>query len=106
MFDRGFVKWQPFNAVTSPAILVNEEDNNKVRPKPILFPEEQEKLGEQIIEAFYEQSKIKIYFYEYGKLKEIEAVIKKVEPSTKSLELNNGKKICFKQIIKIKEQCF
>lgn len=100
-FDRGFVKWQPFNAVLSGKVL----GNNKM-PKikmPTLFPEEIENINAMIREAYYAKEKVLIWFYEAGQIKRLEAYITRLNFNNETLVLNQNKVIAFKQIYKIKE---
>ena len=39
-FDRGFIKWQPFNSVIPNKNILDNIKNNEHISKPILFPEE------------------------------------------------------------------
>ncbi len=99
-FDRGFIKWQPFNSVIAPQVIIN---NNERKPqvKPTLFPEEQEKISAQIMEAYYAQEKVIIYFYEKGVVNIAKTYITKLRPNSNTLYLQNGKVISFNQIMKI-----
>ena len=100
-FDRGFIKWQPFNSVISSKTILNNYKNNETKEKPILFPEKTEILNELIKEAYYSRNKIKITIYEQNKIKSFETIIYKINPSNNTIELNNHKIITFSQIINI-----
>lgn len=101
MIDRGFIKWQPFNSVVTPSILFRDNEKKKIDAKPKLFPEEQEKISSQIMEAYYAQEKVKICFYEKGMIKNIETYITKICTNSNTLYFQNGKVITFNQIKKI-----
>lgn len=101
-FDRGFIKWQPFNAVQSGTILLNNKTTNI--KMPTLFPEEIEKINIMVREAYYAKEKVLVYFYEAGQMKKLEAFITRLNFNNETLVLNGNKVIAFKQIYKIKEQ--
>lgn len=99
-FDRGFIKWQPFNSVVpSKALLSNA--SNKKEEKPTLFPEKLDILNEQIKEAYYSNSTIYLTYYEKNSLKTIETTIIQINPDMHTLKLENNKTIAFSQIISI-----
>ncbi len=100
-FDRGFIKWQPFNSVASPKQIFESMNQSEKIIKPGLFPEKQELLNELIIEAYYSKSKIRIYFYDENKIKMIETTIRKIYPNSGTLEFYNHHIISFNQIINI-----
>ena len=101
MIDRGFIKWQPFNSVISNKTVLTNLTKSKNIIKPILSNEQIEELNKLILEAYYGQNKIEIYFYEHNKINSIKTVIKKIEPNSNILELENHKIITFQQILKI-----
>lgn len=100
-FDRGFIKWQPFNSVISPKQIFESTNQDKKDTRPRLFPEKQELLNKLIIDAYYSKSKIQIYFYDNNKIKMVETVIRKIYPTSGTLELSNHHIISFNQIINI-----
>ncbi len=102
MIDRGFVKWQPFNSLTPLKDTFEEIDKNKTKRKPVLFPEQVSLLNEQILNAYYSKDNIIIKYYENGKIMSVKSVIKKINPSSKLMELGCGKKLFFGQIIQVK----
>lgn len=101
-FDRGFIKWQPFNSVIPNKTILNQLTKKETNDKPILSPEQLENLNELIKEAYYSKSKIHLCFYEQNRTKTIEATITKINPDSNTIMLNNKKKISFYQIINIK----
>jgi len=101
-FDRGFIKWQPFNSVVSSKEVLDNLNSKEIKDKPTLFPETQEILNEQVKEAYYSKNKIKITFYEQNQIKNTETIITKINPNNNTIELNNRKIITFSQIINIK----
>ena len=101
-FDRGFIKWQPFNSVIPNKTILNNLKSNEKVAKPILFPEEIENLNEQIIDAYYSHNLIEITIYEDNKIKKYETIITKINSSTKTIQLKNNKTITFSEIIHIR----
>lgn len=101
-FDRGFVKWQPFNSVVPNKTILNNLNNAEKVIKPTLFPEEIEKLNEQLIEAYYSHNLIEITIYEENKIKKYKTTINKIDSNTKTIYLKNNKTIYFNEIIHIK----
>ena len=101
MIDRGFVKWQPFSSVTPLKDIAREQESEKHQEKPVLFPEEVSLLAEKIMGAYYSKDLIFTTNYEVGKIKEIRATIKKINPNSKTIELGCRKILFFKQILHI-----
>lgn len=100
-FDRGFIKWQPFNSVINSKEVLNDLKQEKLVEKPILFPEEQENLKEKIIDAYYSKSKIKMEIFENNKRKIIETNITKINSYNNTLVIDYNHIISFNQIIHI-----
>ncbi len=101
-FDRGFIKWQPFNSVVPNKDILTNIKNEEHIPKPILFPEEIEELNKEILDAYYSHNLIELTIYENNKLKKYESIITKIDSNTNIIHLNNHKTIYFNQIIHIK----
>ena len=100
MKDRGFIKWQPFNSLTTPKeVLANKEDYEEA---PTLFPEELENLSELIKTAYYAHNKITIAFYENNHLETLNTYIINIYPIYNTLKLATGKIISFNQIYTLK----
>ena len=100
-FDRGIVKWLPFNSVVPSSQIVNEILKEKAKIKmPNLSNEQKEEIEEKIINAFYENENIKLFYYYQGKLFKIEGKIKKIDSIYHKIYLNN-KVLLFNQIVKI-----
>ncbi len=100
-FDRGFIKWQPFNSVASSSQIFNNINKSKKYLKPTLMSDAEEALSKRILEAFYQQNKVQIYFFEADKIKRIDTFIKKLNSYNNTIELGNNKILFFYQIIKI-----
>jgi len=100
-FDRGFIKWQPFNSVVSPTEILRDLKEKTTISKPELFPEEQENLRQKIIDAYYSHSKIKMQIFENNKLNIIETNIKKINSFNNTLVIDYNHTITFNQITHI-----
>lgn len=100
-FDRGFIKWQPFNSVTSSKVILNSMTPKEKVTKPFLFPEAQMELNSKINAAFYAKDLITIKYYEQNTIKTSKVIITKLFPTSNTLELNHSKIISFNQIINI-----
>ncbi len=100
-FDRGFIKWQPFNSVIPSSTVLNNLTKKASKDKPTLFPEEQDLICEKIKEAFYAKEMVVISYYEAGDIKNIKTFIRKLNPNFNTLVLGNYKTIAFSQIVKI-----
>ena len=100
-FDRGMVKWQPFNSVINSKDVINSLLQEKEKcAKPILSSDEINLIEKKIIDALYCQNKITIHYYKNGIIKCITSKIKKIDYITKIIYLNNLK-LYFNQIISI-----
>ena len=101
MIDRGFIKWQPFNSLISGKEVLNDLTKQKIITKPVLFPEELQKLNEEIINAYYAQNIITLVIYQNNQITQIKTKIKEIYPTSNTLKLANNKVISFNQIIAI-----
>lgn len=102
-FDRGFIKWQPFNSVIPNKTILNNIKEQEHISKPTLFPEELAILNEKIIEAYYSKSLIELTIYEENKIKKYESIINELNSNNNNtIRLKNNKTIYFNQIINIK----
>lgn len=100
-FDRGMIKWQPFNSVVSGKQMVRDiiKEKNKVK-MPNLSEEQRKNIEEKLIIAFYENELITLDFYFQGKIIKISEKIKKIDSTYNKIYFNN-KVLLFDQIIKI-----
>lgn len=101
-FDRGFIKWQPFNSVIPNKSILNNIKEQEHIPKPTLFPEEIENLNKELIEAYYSGNLIELTIYEANKIKKYESIITKIDSSNNIIHLKNNKTIYFNQIIHLR----
>lgn len=100
-FDRGFIKWQPFNSVVNAKEIMNNMSKKENFSKPEFFPEKEELLEKEIKEAYYSKRIIKLIFYEDNKFKMINTTIKNINTTLGTVELSNHHIISFYQIINI-----
>lgn len=100
-FDRGMIKWMPFNSVVSSSQIVKEIINEKSKiPMPILSNDQKTYIEEKIINAYYEHEKIKVTYYYAGKIFSYEGNIKKIDSIYHKIYFYN-KTLLFHQIIKV-----
>ena len=100
-FDRGIIKWMPFDSVMSSKKMVNDLIKEKSKcEKPSLDEEQIKKIENTLIEAFYENRVLSLdYFYD-GNIYHINSNIKKIDSIYHKIYFSN-KIILFEQIIKI-----
>ena len=101
MIDRGFIKWQPFNSLINRKMVMSDLEKNKKVKKPTLFPEEIEKINEEILNAYYAKSEITIIYYENNLYKKITTLIVNINSSYKTIQFRGGKVISFNQILQV-----
>lgn len=100
-FDRGMIKWQPFNSVISSKQVVKSLVHEKEKiNRPILSSEEIEELEEKIIDAYYCQSDVTLQYYKNGYIEQAKGKIKKIDCISKKIYLNNLL-LFFNQVISI-----
>ena len=101
-FDRGMIKWQPFDSVVSSKSVVKSliKEKSKIE-KPILSEEEMMEIEEKIIEAYYLQENVTVQIFKDGFLTTLTGKIKKIDHISKIVYLNSTR-IFFRQIIHIK----
>lgn len=100
-FDRGMVKWAPFNSVIPSKEIICSIQKEKEKIKmPLLSEDQKQNIENKLIEAFYEHKIINIaYFYDdriihkCGKIKKIDFTFHKI--------YFNNQTLIFEQIIKI-----
>ena len=100
--NREFIKWQPFNDVTSGSYMINEvlKDKYKVK-KPILSDDQMNEIQKKIFEAFHNQETIKVKYFRDGRLYLREGKITNIDVNKHKITLNNTFWIFFSQIIEI-----
>ncbi len=100
-FERGIIKWQPFNSCFNSEKILSDINNTKNRkPFPILSEDQIKNIEEKIIESFNLQLIITITYYYDGKINDIMGQINFLDITNKKIGI--GKQIIyFKQIINI-----
>lgn len=101
MIDRGFIKWQPFQSLVPTKDTLRDIEEEKVIPKPTLFPEEISMIQDTLMDAYYSKEIVFIIYYEAGKRKNLTSFIYKINPSSNTIELGCKKILYFKQILQI-----
>lgn len=98
--DRGFIKWQPFDSVTSTKKILKDliQEKNKVS-MPNLTDEQIEKNENLLLTAFHNDEFIKIKYFKSNKINIITTKIKKIDSITKKIILTNNTTIYFSQIV-------
>lgn len=100
-FDRGIIKWLPFDALTGfkEAILKLKETKNK-KDKPKLSIDQLEFLDENLKNAHLNNSFATIYYYEkgfiyyiVGQINKVDFIYKRIRVANKWLEANSILKI-------------
>lgn len=100
-FDRGMIKWQPFDSVIPSKQIVNEILKQKSRIKiPNLSDEQKKIIEDKLILAYYENEEITLDFYYQGKIIQIKETIKKIDSTYRKIYFKNNV-LLFDQIIKI-----
>lgn len=102
MHDRGIIKWQPFNSVSSSKEEMIKLNHLKEKTKlPILDDEQINLIEKKIIEAYYLKNPILITYYQNGYFYNLNSDIKKIDCLHKIIYFTNGISLYFTQIIKI-----
>ena len=95
-------KWMPFNAVCDGTSLVDEIIYEKSKIiKPVLSEDQLNIIQEKILDSFNSKELIKIKYYMNHRVYEVENTIKKIDNINRLIELKNGKKLAFSQILHI-----
>ncbi len=95
-------KWMPFNAVCDGTSLVDEIINEKSKIRKTILSEDQlNTIQEKILDSFNSKELINIKYYMNNRIYEIDSIIKKIDDINKLIELKNGKKLSFSQILNI-----
>lgn len=101
--DRGIIKWQPFESLTSSKEILQSLVLEKSKiTKPMLSEDEIRQIEEKIIEAYYSSEALTIAYFKNGFIKNIKAKIIKIDHVYKMVYLSNNRKLFFKQIIAVK----
>jgi len=96
-------KWKPFNSLVNTNSLAKELAKNKEKvSRPILSADDEELIESKLINSYFSKTSIIISYYEFGYIRKIKGIIKKIDKVNKLIYLNN-KRLLFSQIIAIKE---
>ena|SRR5574344_820169 len=101
--DRGMIKWQPFDSLTSTKKMCYDilQNKNKIQI-PILSEDQLIDLENNILKSYYNRDLVIINYYYDGKINTKEVKIKYLDKYKKQLILSDGSIIYFEQIINIK----
>jgi hypothetical protein len=100
--DRGMLKWQPFDSVTSTKQMVLDILKQKdYQVMPTLSEEQINDIAETILEGYYNKTLVKISYYYAGKIYLKITKIKYLNKLKEQIILSDQTIIGFKQIIKI-----
>lgn len=100
--DRGMIKWQPFDSVTTTSKIAPDilKKKNKI-PMPILSSDQIDEIANKIMEAYYNQEEIIIFYYRNGLILNKKSLIKYLDRYKKQLILNDHSILYCYQITKI-----
>ncbi|HOF65665.1 MAG: YolD-like family protein [Erysipelotrichaceae bacterium] len=97
--SRGMIKWAPFASLKEQAIFLNKmQQENKKVDKPILSEDQMEEMNYILVN--YKGERLNIVYFDKGYLREVEGIIKRIDPYTRTI-LINGKKILINDLMQI-----
>ncbi len=100
-YDRGIIKWQPFNSLFNASVIINDINIEKSKEKcPILSEDQLENIEEAIKDAYLLKQDVDIKYYYDGNIIERLGKINYLDMQNKNICLSN-KIIYFKQILNI-----
>ena len=100
-YDRGIIKWQPFNSCFNASVIIkdiNMKKNKKICP--ILSEDQLENIEDTVKNAYILKQNVDIKYYYDGNIIEKTGKINYLDFQNKNICLSN-KIIYFKQILKI-----
>lgn len=101
--DRGFIKWMPFDSVTSTKNLLKNIVQEKNIIKMPTLSEEQINLNENnILRALHNNEDVKIIYFKNNKVYRLTTKIKNIQTTSKKIILANNNHLYFSQIISVK----
>ena len=102
MYDRGMVKWQPFDSLLSTKKMCSDILKKKNVKKMVILSEDQLNIIEKrIIASYYNKSLVNIIYYYNGNYFKKKSIIKYLDEYKKEIILNDGLVIHFGQIVNI-----
>ncbi len=100
-YDRGIIKWQPFNSLFNANVIINDINKEKSKEScPILSEDQLENIEDVIKDAYILKQDVDIKYYYDGNVIERLGKINYLDMQNKNICLNN-KIIYFKQILNI-----
>ena len=100
-YDRGIIKWQPFNSCFNAGVIIQDINKEKRKEKcPILSEDQLENIEDTIKDAYILKQDVNIKYYYDGNIIERLGKINYLDIQKKNICLSN-KIIYFKQILKI-----
>lgn len=99
--ERSRIKWLPFNSVCDSKEMIRSinKERSKVK-KPKLSDEQINLIEEELIKAFYEDIKVKVYYYKSGFIFNMKDKIKKIDSVYHKIYFESGM-LLFDQIISV-----
>lgn len=89
-FDRGIVKWAPFNSVVNGKALINELAKKREKVNlPTLSDEQQKLIEEKLVNAYYQNELVTIYYFKNNYIKKVRSKIKKIDSIYHRIYLEN-----------------
>ena len=101
--DRGFIKWLPFDSVTSTKNLLKILSSEKnIMKMPTLSEEQINNNEETVLRALHNNENVKIIYFKNNKIYRINTQIKNIQMISKKIILANNNQLYFSQIISVK----
>ncbi len=101
--DRGFIKWLPFDSVTSTKNLLKILSSEKnIMKMPTLSEEQINNNEENVLRALHNKENVKIIYFKNNKIYRINTQIKNIQMISKKIILANNNQLYFSQIISVK----
>ncbi|HHT39656.1 MAG: YolD-like family protein [Acholeplasmatales bacterium] len=89
-FDRGLIKWLPFDALTGfKEALIALKKKRLYLEKPLLSEDQYQTLNENIKIALKHDLKIELYYYSKGRINYLNAKITKIDYHLKKIKIAN-----------------
>lgn len=101
-YDRGMIKWTPFNSLIPLKEIKTEIKSQKnVIPYPILSEDELETIENNLLMAYHSQEEVIITYFYHNNLYKLKGTIDLIIKDKRLIVLNKNIKLYFNQIIKI-----
>jgi len=103
MKDRGMIKWQPFDSVTSSKKMIQHIMNEKSKiKKPVLSQEQLEDIQNKIWEGFHSQIPLRIIYFFDGRYQVKQNIlISDIQLGFKKILFEDHSSLYFDQIIRV-----